>query len=153
MRLPCGSRGCGSRAWPRWDHCGLPDAARCLHREQARSHKRRGFQFQSFRTTFLFHSRETSEKIPLACACSNRGIVSAHRCQSAVGFSRPTCTRRKAPPPRGAFFRPAFYGGRAQGAFGRAGFRTHRSTNLRTATTLIRLVANGDSSLMLYPEL
>ena len=41
MRLPCGSRGCGSRAWPRWDHCGLPDAARCLHREQARSHRDR----------------------------------------------------------------------------------------------------------------
>ena len=49
--------------------------------------QRCGLQFQSFRTTFRFHSRESSERIPLACACSNRGIVSAHRCKSAVGFS------------------------------------------------------------------
>ena len=34
----------------------------------------------------------------------------------------------------------AFYGGHAQGAFGRAGFLTPRSTNLRMAATF-RLVA------------
>ena len=54
--------------------------------------QRRGLQFQSFRTTFRFHSPESSEKIPLACACPFRGIVSANRCKTAVGFSRPTCT-------------------------------------------------------------
>ena len=41
MRLPCGSRGCGSRAWPRWGHCGGPDAPCCLHRGQASSHRKR----------------------------------------------------------------------------------------------------------------
>ena len=47
-------------------------------------------QNKAFRTTLRFPSGETSEKIPFACACSVRGIVSAHRCLSAVGFSSPT---------------------------------------------------------------
>ena len=44
------------------------------------------------------------------------------------------------------FFGLTFYGGRAQGAFERAGSPDHRSTNLRTAATH-RLVATGVSSL------
>ena len=38
------------------------------------------------------------------------------------------------------FFSAPLYGGRAQGALGRAGFRAHRSTNLRTAATRSFLV-------------
>ena len=97
--------------------------------------QRCGLQFQSFRTTFRFHSRESSEKIPLACACSNRGIVSAHRCKSAVGFSRLVDEQGARRHLSEAFFLAPLYGGRAQGALGRAGFRAHRSTNLRTAAT------------------
>ena len=47
-------------------------------------------KYKAFRTTLRFPSGETSEKIPFACACSVRGIVSAHRCLSAGGFSSPT---------------------------------------------------------------
>ena len=47
-------------------------------------------KYKAFRTTLRFPSGETSEKIPFACAYSVRGIVSAHRCLSAVGFSSPT---------------------------------------------------------------
>ena len=94
-----------------------------------------GFGNQSFRTTFRFHSCETSEKIPLACACPFRGIVSANRCKTAVGFSRPVMSKAQGATLVRRFFSAQLYGGRAQGAFGRAGFRAHRSTNLRTAAT------------------
>ena len=67
-----------------------------------------------------------------------------------AGFGRPNTTRRTgAPIPiAGAFFVPVVssYGGCAWDAFGRAGFRVSRSANPRTAATLIRLAANGDSS-------
>jgi len=45
---------------------------------------------------------------------------------------------------QGSFSSLLFYGGRAQGFFGSAGF-LDRSTNLSMATTL-RLVAKGDGS-------
>lgn len=67
-----------------------------------------------------------------------------------AGLGRPNTTRRTgAPIPiAGAFFVPVVssYGGCAWDAFGRAGFRVSRSANPRTAATLIRLAANGDSS-------
>ena len=78
--------------WVGWrDFCGDQKIAR-----QARSYsligprRRELTKYKAFRTTLRFPSGETSEKIPFACACSVRGIVSAHRCLSAVGFSSPT---------------------------------------------------------------
>ncbi|CAI8982725.1 hypothetical protein EMIT0P253_80078 [Pseudomonas sp. IT-P253] len=44
------------------------------------------------------------------------------------------------------FFVSAFYGGHAQGVFGRAGFLTPRSTNLRMAATH-SFGSEGDGSL------
>ena len=69
---------------------------------------------------------------------------------SAIGLGRPKSKRRNSAPIQiaGAFFASAFpfYGGCAWEAFGPAGFLLPRSTNPRTAATLIRLVANGGSS-------
>ena len=69
---------------------------------------------------------------------------------SATGFDRPNRKRRNSAPITiaGAFFVPAdsCYGGCAWDTFGCAGFRLLRSVNPRTAATLIRLTANGDSS-------
>lgn len=69
---------------------------------------------------------------------------------SATGFGRPMNPRRTGAliTIAGAFFVPAHpvYGGCVQDTFGCAGFLDSRSTNLRTAATLIRLVADGGSS-------
>ena len=70
--------------------------------------------------------------------------------KSATGFGDPSSCRRTGAPITiaGAFFASAFpfYGGCAWEALGPAGFLLPRSTNPRTAATLIRLVANGGSS-------
>ena len=69
---------------------------------------------------------------------------------SANGLGRSASKKRISAPITiaGAFFTSAnsFYGGCAWEALGPAGFLLPRSTNPRTAATLIRLVANGGSS-------
>ena len=93
LGLAASLRGSATTRWLGWrDFCGDQKIAR-----QARSYSLIGAsggggwaQNKAFRTTLRFPSGETSEKIPFACACSVRGIVSAHRCLSAVGFSSPT---------------------------------------------------------------
>ena len=82
-----------------------------------------------------------------------RGYIAPVAANSATGFDRPTYSRRigATVPKAGAFFVPAvsFYGGCAQGAFGRAGFLEFRSINLRTAATHLRLIAiSGGSSTL-----
>ena len=105
-------------------------------------------QNKAFRTTLRFPSGETSEKIPFACACSVRGIVSAHRCLSAVGFSSPTCKLGASRHLRKAlFFGLRFMVAVRRAPSWRAGFRVYRSTNLRTAAS-IRLVAKGTAPLI-----
>lgn len=79
--------------------------------------------------------------------CRYSATVAAN---SVTGFDRPTNNRRTSVhvPKAGAFFSSAlsFYGGCAWDTFGYAGFLLSRSVNPRTATTLIRLTANGGSS-------
>ncbi len=79
--------------------------------------------------------------------CRYSAAVAAN---SATGFSRPNIVRRKSATAQkaGAFFMPviSFYGGCAWDTFGYAGCLTSRSANPRTATTQIRLAANGGSS-------
>lgn len=90
------------------------------------------------------------QQAPLAFPKSPR-YSAAIAAKSANGFGSPNHTKahKRHRSTAGAFFVPAIslYGGCAQGAFGRAGFLCVRSTNLRTAATLNRLVAiSGGSS-------
>ncbi len=69
-----------------------PECAFCLLVVLSKKSYLQGLQAllnQVIRTTCPFQLSETSEKILFACACQNRGLVSAHRCPSAVGFSSP----------------------------------------------------------------
>ena len=82
-------------------------------------------QNQGFRTTFRFLSRESSERITFACACLNRGIVWAYRCQTVIGFA--TLVRH--------FLCATLFGGRAQGALAARRFPSSPVHYLRTAAT------------------
>ena len=89
----------------------------------------------------------TRPRVANSCVRGYRSSVAAN---SATGFCRPITERRISAtvPKAGAFFMPAFsfYGGCARDTFGYAGFLSSRSANPRTAATLIRFAANGDSS-------
>jgi hypothetical protein len=78
-------------------------------------------------------------------ACASRAWVLSllGHCKTVIGFGSPVFQSHSATFAETVFF-SVFYGGHAQGAFGRAGF-LDRSTNPRMATTL-RLVAKGDGS-------
>ena len=98
-----------------------------------------------------FKPHRKNAQDPHTVALSKMGRYSlAVAANSANGFGRPTSKRRIGAPITiaGAFFASAFpfYGGCAWEALGPAGFLLPRSTNPRTAATLIRLVANGGSS-------
>ncbi|MDR6961642.1 hypothetical protein J2W43_005656 [Pseudomonas brassicacearum] len=74
---------------------------------------------------------------PPACAPCPWVLSSSCHCPSVVGFSSPWYLVRCIAPISSGISMPVFDGGCAQGALGRAGLLSPRSTNLRTAASLL----------------
>jgi hypothetical protein len=79
------------------------------------------------------------------CASGPGSIVRRSLKKTAIGFGSPLCEVHSTIICSDFFL--CFYGGHAQGAFGRAGLLASRSTNLRMAATF-RLVAKADGSFL-----